>query len=371
MSASVLFNSSCGFEAYLESHGLESRVLARLPMDHQLLSICVNGEAPTIMITAGSHADEIAGVFASVELLIRMVKGELAVPNRVVFVPLRDPIGWDGFNHALASVTGRHLDIMCHDEAKSLLTSLPTATCHESGRLFIATVNDLAFCSIPRTRYRSSVISRQLLASAVEQDATARNMLIGKRVLIPGIVEGPDTRNPYGWGGNTAIVTQDAEVGNLNRFFDSDAPPPEVMAVRDLLDKEQPGLCLDLHEGFSTGFSLFLPPEPSRDALQLARVMTDAVGEKYDLTATSSLLPIWGEAARRIKELAPGIFTIYHRVGDAGGDRSSCGGYASSYGVSITTEPGMDGNLGDRIAMLVRGCEAVIQRFHEMHTGGE
>ena len=370
LSVAVPFSSSRGFERYLVTRDLEPLELTRLPMNERLLAIAVDGEAPTILVTAGSHADEIAGVFACAELLTRKAAGELAIPNRVVFVPLRDPIGWNGFNQALNSVAGCRDEISSHEDAKSVLASISEARYSERGEMVVAAVNDIGFCSTPMVRYRSSVVSRKLLAEAVREDDSIRGILTGKRVIIPGIVEGASTRNPYGWGGNTAIVTEAGEVGNLNRFFDSVAPPPEIAALRQLLEKERPGLTLDLHEGFSSGFYLFLPPNPSKLALEMAQVMTRKVAEQYELALATALLPIWGKAAGKwIRELAPGIFTIFHRADEAEGDRVSFGGVASTYGASLTTEPGMDANLGDRIDMLVRGCEAAMRSFSVSQGG--
>ena len=54
------------------------------------------GKSPAILITAGVHASESAGVHAALNLL-----KQLDIDHEVHILPLRDPYGFAGVNHCL------------------------------------------------------------------------------------------------------------------------------------------------------------------------------------------------------------------------------------------------------------------------------
>ena len=73
-------------------------------------------KSPAVFITAGSHSTEHAGVSAAVELIDR-----LDTEHAVYVIPARDPVGLDGFAHALSLGLGETPEFESYDELESLL----------------------------------------------------------------------------------------------------------------------------------------------------------------------------------------------------------------------------------------------------------
>src|SRR2546423_3458766 len=82
-----------------------------------LLAARTGGEQqPAIFITAGSHAPETAGVHAALNLL-RM----LDTKHETHVLPLRDPLGFSGVNHALSFALGQPVAVPDYTAALEFL----------------------------------------------------------------------------------------------------------------------------------------------------------------------------------------------------------------------------------------------------------
>src|SRR5213079_1931195 len=71
---------------------------------------------PPILITAGCHTPEAAGVVAALRLL-----DELQTDRKTYVIPLRDPFGFNDFDHCLSALLGRPATVASHAETVALL----------------------------------------------------------------------------------------------------------------------------------------------------------------------------------------------------------------------------------------------------------
>ena len=75
-------------------------------------------KTPPIFITAGSHSTEHAGVSAAVQCV-----DELETDHQVFVIPTRDPVGVDGFAHALSLGMGEYAEFETFADIEELLRS--------------------------------------------------------------------------------------------------------------------------------------------------------------------------------------------------------------------------------------------------------
>jgi len=229
-----------------------------------------------------------------------------------------------------------------------------TAIVNEESGVTVGILGDLAFASIADGPYMSFELSRNVLPQLTQRDPALRQQLAGKRILLPANIPYPEGRGPFDWGGSSAYVTADGKATHFNRLFDSDLAPVEVASVRNFVDRIQPGLTVDLHEGFGSKFYLFVPARDLRN-LRIADAMIRAVREiGMELSTYDELLPLWGTHAREITPAGDGIFT--HAPTSA-----SFSGYAARYGPSVTTEPGMSAPVSVRIRAIEAAAMAAIR----------
>lgn len=315
---------------------------------------------PAIVITAGSHADEIAGVFAALELA-RTIR----IDHAVYIIPCRDPLGWNGFAATLRRVAPESGSVSKHDEAVTILRAHDVL--YDDGTLVIARVGGLAFASEPTGAWISTHITRHKLPALLAEDHELATTLRNTRILVPGNVEANDGRTPYSYGGHTAYVGE-GYGAHLNRFFDRGDGPVEVAALRQFVDQIRPGLTLDLHEGFSSHYYLFLHPASTAETCELAQVMIDAVrASGGQIADRSELEPVWGpRTSAGIMTVAEGIFTLGE---PSASDHASFAGYCDQFGISLTTEPGMEADVSHRTQMIEVGAQAVITEFVRRRKG--
>ncbi|CAN0454882.1 unnamed protein product, partial [Phaeothamnion confervicola] len=101
-----------------------------------------------IVITAGSHADEVAGVFAAIDLA-----ESLQSDHPIYIIPARDPLGWNGFAHTLQRADPSAPLVTTHEDARTVLERHEVL--HDDGDLIIADTGPCCFASIRPTRWTS------------------------------------------------------------------------------------------------------------------------------------------------------------------------------------------------------------------------
>jgi hypothetical protein len=353
--AAIQSNAAIG--RYLTAHGVECEVLTTSAFDEPVWLAQLGGQRlPAILITAGSHADEVAGVFAALSLA-----RTLHTDHRVYLVPCRDPVGWNGFAHTLHRLDPAAGDIETYAQACAALRASEVLF-DDEGQL-IARVAGHVFATQPTPTWTSTEITRHRLPVLLARQPGLAAQLQDTRVTVPGNVAVEDGRTPYSYGGHTAYVGRGFSA-QFNRFFDRPDAPPEVSALRSLADRIKPGLTLDLHEGFSGSFYLFIDPEARLSTRELATSMVDAVRDAGGQIAhRHELEPIWGPAvSASIGTIGQGVFS--HGAPSAN-ERATLAAYCEAFGSAVTTEPGMAADVAHRVKMIEVSVRAAIARFEQ------
>jgi hypothetical protein len=344
--------------AQVDASQLPYRVLAETALGKPILCVELGGDRqPPILITAGSHATEWAGPLAALRLL-----AELQTEQHVYLIPCRDPLGLEGPCRTLGARTVGARRLRGRGDLSAWLDACDEVVYDGKG-VVIVTCGALGAIVVDESQVRPFVVEQHLLPDLVPTRPDLIAALGGRYLLF--VEEWRDGK--YGWCGDpfdhpaqVLFVSRSGAVGNLNRFFDRDDAPPEVACVRDLLDRVQPGLTLDLHEGFGDQFYLIVPlsDDPLQD--RIARAMTQAVREQGGrLSRFEDLAPFWGPAlATSFRDLGDGIYSGVHMT-----NAISLGSYARRHGASATTETGMDAPIEQRIDLLVHSVLAAVATY--------
>jgi hypothetical protein len=346
----------------LQQAGFSIRSLAPLPFGQDIFAATRRGtSSKSILVAAGSHADEIAGVLAAVEVALAYDG-----PHTVHCIPFRDPLGWQGFNYIVSRDLA--LDgpprLQTHEEARSFLHSYATPL-FDDRDLIVARGNSMCFASRHYSDFVSSDLARYQLQNALSSQTIEE--IKGTRILLPGSVARGPERGPFDWGGSTAYVGSDGWIGHFNRFFDRDDAPTEVRAVRTFVNEVQPDLSLDLHEGFGEAFYLFTPVQPDQTTLEIAEAMTGAVlADGGHISTSRDMSHVWRpEVAAVMVEHKPGIYSMERAVGP---ERATFNTVCSPFGPCITTEPGMNQSVTTRIGAIITATNAALQAFQRQET---
>src|SRR6266852_337373 len=101
----------------LRASGKPVRRLGSAFGGEEILCVETGGESlPPILITAGAHTPEAAGVVAALRLL-----DELETDRKTYVVPLRDPFGFHDVDHCLSTLLGQPTAVASYDEVVALL----------------------------------------------------------------------------------------------------------------------------------------------------------------------------------------------------------------------------------------------------------
>jgi len=343
--------------------GRDYEVIATTVYGLELLCVRAGGaKEPPILITAGSHAGEPAGVQAALSLM-----DSLETDHAVYIVPMRDPFAWGGFGRCLGLALGQEVTIENHDGAEKCLADRGTVVYREAeSSLVISLVGDLIFASVrPPQDPSTRVVLEQRLRKLMSDDPTLALLLIGMRACWPcneTEVEGcGDFDRAF-----SSFVTPQGVMADLNRQFSFAYPPTEVSCMRDLVDSLRPGLILDLHEGFGSQFYAFadLGEEPD-EAVEIGSAILGSVldGENH-LYRLSHLVTVFPEIGERLTEPVPGL--MVGAIEDPG-QGASFGTYCHRYGPCFTLESGMYKPLAARVEQIVAGSTAAISTFEKRY----
>ena len=343
--------------------GRDYEVIATTVYGLELVCVRAGGaKEPPILITAGSHAGEPAGVQAALSLM-----DSLETDHAVYIVPMRDPFAWGGFGRCLGLALGQEVTIENHDGAEKCLADRGTVVYREAeSSLVISLVGDLIFASVrPPQDPSTRVVLEQRLRKLMSDDQTLASLLIGMRACWPcneTEVEGcGDFDRAF-----SSFVTPQRVMADLNRQFTFAYPPVEVACVRALVDRLKPGLILDLHEGAGSHFYVFGNVDRERGGdVEIGSAILETVlqrgGELYRL---DQLVSVYPQVAGRLTEPVPGL--MVGTIEDPG-QGASFGSYCERYGPCFTLESGMYKPLVDRVQQIVEGSLAAVSRFEEMH----
>lgn len=334
----------------------DHRVLARGPGGRPVVAARAGGdEGPPIMLTAGAHATEQAGVVAAVELLDR-----LETDREIHVIPTRDPLGVDGYAAALEEALGTAASFLDYDELADLLR-LEGTVLVDDGDAVVGLIGDYGFAtSRPPEGESSSHYLSNLLSNLEGTDEM--EPLRGRRVfLVPGhpnVTGTGDFERLY-----TRVITPGGENLHLNRFIGSSWTPPESAAVRELADDVEPGLFVDLHEYAGDGYWVSARPKADENErqreLDIGRAMIERVGDAggYRLP----LAEFMADKPDHFSEVVQGLWDLDYQVRGEGFNATDY--VAEHHGLAFTNETGMYRPFEERVEMAVRSVREAVDTF--------
>jgi len=352
-------------EAY-ESLGLCRVELGRTHLDTPIVAFrrdeAERADRDPVLVAAGAHAEEAAGVITAWRLA--------QLPDfsgRMIFVPCRDPLGWDGISRTLGRLIGvEGLELQDHRHAVQVYRHYGEVVFDRAG-MVIALIGPLAFMSL-EPGHPGNTDTGEYIQGYLPQDQELVDALRGRTLLVPGTPRHAEGRNVYGWGGGPSVyVDESGRVGNFNRFFAADNPPPEVAVLRDLAEQVSPGWVFDLHENFGDAFGLYTNAAALGRGEAVYRAMIDAVVEHgFPVMPLKELLPYLGLPQGSLIELYPGVYS-------ANPERrlppDAFGVYVAKVGaVCFTTEMGLERPLEYRCRateVAVRAGLKAIEKLWE------
>jgi hypothetical protein len=330
-----------------------------------ILCVRTGGEhLPPILITSGAHTPEAAGVVAALRLL-----SELGTDRATYVVPLRDPFGFNDFDHCLSVLVGEPTRVTSHADVVSVLQSKGTLLWNRDdlaiGRLGEITIVTMETGDDPL----GYDLTLGYLNLALAGDPSLLPALSGRRFFVPSSMPTSEGAGRYGRT-YTGFVSPEGKTLSVSQYFARDDAPPEVACLQALVDEIKPAITFDLHEDGGRGFYLPArrkPDEPERSE-RIVRAMRDAVAAAgYPMADFAS----HAAAAARYRPYWP----PYHQPSDEPGlfwtDGLKRGigyilvDYVLRYGFAMPTETGVEAPLADRVDCHVRAVLAAIRVFEE------
>jgi len=378
------FDSNSELIAAIEREGLEVRTLGHTMGGEPIVSVRTGGDKqPPVVMTAGSHATEQAGVSAAVELAYR-----LETDHETHVVPTRDPVGLNGYAFALKEAVGSPVQFNPYRELESLLQSDGEVVYREEDAI-LSLVGDYGFASKrPTAEASSAMFLKDLLTEYEYTHPEVLEPFAGRRIFLPGglpeVVGTENFRRAY-----TLLISPDNSLQHLNRFFEAGWAPIETRGVRNLLAEVEPGLFFDIHEAVPSGDRYWMTMRHQTDEddesweERIGQAAVDAVEG-----AGGSLAPVTdltGDIPRKehwFKEVDPGLFWLESDVRNQGEPPEDADELETTpgvtglnatdfageqYGLAFTSETGMLGPFDHRVEMAVTAVQRAVTEFEKRH----
>ena len=347
---------------YCERNGLASRSLGTTLFERGIYAIDIPGAeaGPPILIASGSHATEPAGVIAALTMA-----RSLETERRVVVVPIRDPLGWEGYANYLNLAAGRSVELEDDTDLATLLADLGSPLHHDDD-LTIAQVGEVAFLAMPPKKAgRGPMGIWKHLHRLLDDQPNLIEKLKNKRLVLPENLPDVEGCGIYDHG-FTAWVTDEGGVGNFNRLFSLEVQPPEVKLLANLVRELQSELVIDLHESQGSKFSIFAHPGLGPGASEVYFGATGAVyAAGHEIESLSNLVGIIGaDHAAKFVDHGGGVLTGLNEFPGQGWQFSHL--CAELGAVTVTTETGRWQSLEKRVEQQVLAARGAI--FSYLHT---
>ena len=318
-------------------------------------------KSPPIVITAGSHASEPAGVVSALRLL-----RELKTDHTVYLVPNRDPMGLEGYHRYLAfALGGAAPDFSTNTELAAILRRRGKVLLDEDG-LTLALIGDFGFAAMEFTAtvFGPSKVWLKIKALLAERPEL-REQLAGKRVVVP-------TNQPQSEGcgvferAYTCPITAEGELKNLNRLFGVPSAPADIKAVQAVIDRVRPGLSLDLHEGFGTGFYMIIPPiDGNEPAERIAHgIINEMKRHSVGLLNLKQLAPHFPDGGVNMYDIGDGI--LVEDVVRSDMQETQLAYTTARYGPGFGLEVGRSAPLQQRAQYHVWAALAAVEVFETL-----
>src|SRR5690242_11474207 len=142
----------------LTAEGHCPEVIGRTIGNLEILGVRIGGsKTPAIFIKAGSHPDEIGGIYGALEAL-RCVKTE----HVTYIVPCTNPFGFQGYNRCMSYVLGKEVKVKNNQQAFDLLNKAVAPVIKNNDfALFI--IREVGVVTLDENRTGSSFVERWAL----------------------------------------------------------------------------------------------------------------------------------------------------------------------------------------------------------------
>lgn len=353
----VGFASNDDIRERIERSGHEFWSIGHAPNGLPIYCVRLGGERePAILIVAGYHATEPAGVVGALQLL-----NELKSDHIVYVVPNCDPMGLEGYHRYLGFARGATVSFADNRGLATLLRR-DGQVVYDDGDLVISLIGGFAFTAKdPSSDPRGPREVWRKLEQQLGKDAGLRAKLKAKRVVVPANLPGIEGCGLFERA-YTVFVTEDGRMAHfIANLFGSPSPPPETQALQAIVDQVRPGLTLSLAEGQGSAFFLVTLPFGTDPLLEkIARAIVNEVRERGAelYTLAEMQRKIGQEDTGAAKDLGNGIFA-WPRDPD-----SHCVYTTSRYGgYHFALETGRTASLERRGRVHVGGVLAGIRAF--------
>jgi hypothetical protein len=331
--------------AVIRERGYPQRVLGYGPDRSPIVAIQVGGEKrPPILISAGSHATEQAGVTAAVELM-----GQLQSRHEVYVVPTRDPIGLNGYRYALSLSLGAEPAVGSVADAEALLRDRGEVLYDREDTLLVI-LGEYGYAN--RGLYGRFPKGEPFLEA-----------LRGRRIFFPSRADDQEGAAPLERA-YTLVVSPEAEILHLNRYHDTAWAPAEVRCIRQLMAEIRPGLTLDLHEYGGDAFWMSARHQRNQEdegwEERMAREAIQAVAASGARLVEAEYSP--GSFFRKLER---GVFWLEAAVRGEGLNLVDYAAHA--YGPAFTIESGMRQPFAQRVRAEVQAATKAVEVFERRY----
>ena len=341
-----IFDCYADLLEWIGKKGHQAKTLGCAPDGAPVVCVKAGGEkAPAIVISAGSHSTEQAGVSAAVALIDR-----LETEHQVYVIPSRDPMGMNGFAYVLGLSLGEEPALDSVEDVEELLRERGEVLYEEDETLLVA-IGEYGY-------------STRGLLGRFPRGASALESLRGRRIFFPSRNQDVEGTAPC-QRAYTLIVSPEGEVPHLNRFHDTTWAPVEARCMRRLLAEVRPGLTLDLHEHGGDAFWFSARHQQNDDDETWERRMADEMiravaGSGATLTPEDYLPGSFFTRGER------GVFWLNPQTRGEGLNLADFA--ASQYGPSFTIETGMRADFQHRVRTAVLAAQTAAKVFEERYA---
>lgn len=230
-------------------------------------------EEPPALVTAGAAGVEAAGVYAALELVLKV-----DVERTVYVLPSRDPTGFHSASYVLSRILGEEARVETPTDIKELLTNAGAEVLLDTRDIFLALFKGVGLAIGSADAYEAKVVLEKELASRELAES-----LDGTRILLAAQLP-----HVEGVGGLDRFLTLVVKDGKVLTYEDLEAETvPEVEFVRDFVERESLGMVVDLHENKSApAFYVSQSGEPSSSELTILYLVLDQV-KRYGMELAS------------------------------------------------------------------------------------
>ena len=358
--------------AWLDQQGIPYQTLGMSYRNEPIVCVHKEGKGRPVLITAGSHASEPAGVSGALAVL---ASWNYDFP--LYMVPLRDTFGCRGYAGCLSQTLGESVEFQDCDALNAVLRARADRILCDTPELMLVQIKDLLFMNMP---YEEGGYGpprgEQAINSFLQGHPQLIPQLAGKFVIGPANYPlASETVGRYERTFN-AVITDAGKYANMNRQFGIDKVPADIRVLRELADKVQPCLTIDMHEGFGDSYYFFAPDYLNDPLLQkYVDAMIDAVAGDFPQGPyrMAGVFNAVQGIEQQFCEPRPGVLadlSIRSPQNGVGAMRGLPGlgfsHYCAKYGPAVTLESGGDTTMDIRIKMQVKCVQAALKTLEQM-----